>query len=85
MAMSEQQSDKSRVVHAKRIALDCYKGARAMLGHGWDHVSADVQYALVAERVLGILLNQDESVDSRSAIELTRIVAREAYALVHCK
>ena len=83
--MSEQSDNKRREAQARRIAQDCYKGARAMLGNGWDHVSADVQYALVAERVLGILLNQDESIDPRSAIELTRLIAREAYALVHGK
>ena len=41
-----------------------------------------VRRALVMERVLGVLLVQDESIDPRLAIGLTRLIAQDADAMV---
>ena len=80
--MSGNNDNSQRAKHAKRIAKDCYGRAREMLGKGWSHVSVDIQRALVMEKVLANLLNQDESIDAHSALELTKMVAREADLLV---
>lgn len=46
------------------------------------YVSVNVRRALVMERVLGVLLVQDESIDPRLAIGLTRLIAQDADAMV---
>ena len=76
-------NDKQRSEHAKRVAKDCYDAAKRMMGAGWAHVSEDIQRALVMDRVLQVMRNQDESIDARTILAFTRLIADEADAILN--
>jgi hypothetical protein len=63
---------------AQRLAKDCIKKAKAVLGTGWSHVSADLQWGLVASNILSLCLLQDESIDPKRVLELTAAVEQAA-------
>lgn len=68
----------ARVKTAQRLLQQ----AKAMLGPGWNHVSEDIQRALVMERVLVLVLSQDESIDPVTVLRVMRELAAEVDALL---
>jgi hypothetical protein len=51
------------LTHNERVARKCVSDARQMLGDGWDHVSKDVRWGLVAANILYVYLGQHHKED----------------------
>lgn len=65
--------------HAKQSV----KKAQAMMGDGWNHVSKDIQWGLVATHILGLILAQDEGNDPRRVLEMAAAVELEARKIIY--
>lgn len=59
---------KARRTHSEQIAGRCIDEAKAMLGPGWGHLSSEIQWGLVAARIVGVIQTQDESTPPESVI-----------------
>lgn len=44
--------------HQEQIAKSCIADAKRRMGHGWGMLSPDMQWALIAEAVLGVFACQ---------------------------
>lgn len=67
--MSKNQS------RAQHIAKRCITEAKATLGDGWKHVSHELQWGLIAARILSVFLCQDEENDPKSVRDYITQVA----------
>lgn len=53
-----------------------------MLGPGWWHVSKDIRQALVLERVLLLVLSQDESIRPETVLKTAHALTEEVRRLL---
>lgn len=60
-----------------QIAKFCIKAAKETLGHGWQHVSDEVRWGLVASNLLGVIGGQDETISPERFREFVKEVMKE--------
>ena len=54
---------------AELIAKHEYDVARKLMGSGWDHISPDLQRGLVFANIVGVIRNQDDSIDPKTVLK----------------
>jgi hypothetical protein len=67
--------------HAKLIALRELKGAKALLGSGWDHVSDEIRWSLLCAGILSVIIGQHALSDEDATTEELARVATYAQEL----
>ena len=60
-----------------QIAKFCIKAAKETLGHGWQHVSDEVRWGLVASNLLGVIGGQDETISPERFRDFVKEVMKE--------
>lgn len=66
----------------REIAEQCFDGARRTLGDGWGHVSTELQWGLVASKILDVLLNQPASVPPAEIVAYMHTLHSEAFGIM---
>lgn len=67
--------------HSMQIAWRCVEEARKTLGDGWDHVSDEVRWGLVAARILSVVVGQHALENEKATEAEVANVARYAHEL----
>jgi len=67
----------------ERMAKECVEKAQKLLGAGWNHVSLDVQWGLVAANILALFMAQDEEINGDRVRAYIAGVNDEAYKMVY--
>ena len=62
----------------EQLAKDCIKRAQATMGVGWQHISADLRWGLVAANILAIFDGQDEEIPAARVVEHTKAILEAA-------
>lgn len=69
--------------HVCRNAKDIVKSSKAMLGPGWNHVSAEIRESIALAHVLTVMLSQDESIKAETILKTTREIADEVRRILN--
>jgi hypothetical protein len=66
----------------EKLAQECIERAKKLVGAGWDHISTDLRWGLVAANILAIMDAQDESIDPARVVARTKLIMSIAQPLV---
>lgn len=67
---------------SEKIAGEMVAKAQKTLGAGWDHVSKDIQWGLVAANILSLMMGQDEEISSDRVRTYITEVNDAAYTII---
>jgi hypothetical protein len=59
----------AKTTHEQDIAWLCVQDAMKVLGTGWNHVSDDVRWGLVASEILSVVVGQSALTDDEYATD----------------